>query len=499
MSNLDEFFAHFKFEGLTFDDVRTIPAHSEVPPNEVQLRTRITRNVELLIPFTSAAMPDVTEASFAIAMAENGGIGFIHRKLKPEIQQAEVRRVKSHIHGIEDQPEFVRDTDTIAEVQERIQREENEFHRFPVVDGGGKLVGVLDTKKFAFRNDQSLKIRDVMLAEVISAPQGTTLDKAYEIMCRHSKRILPLRDDNDQLAGMYIFSDIHRIKSSGPPTHNLDGQGHLRVGAAIGVGDEALQRLDLLAEVGLDVAVIDTSHGDSKAVFDILTEIKNTSCYSSIDIIAGNVATGEAAIALVELGADGIKVGIGPGSICTTRVVSGTGIPQVTAIRNVAQALKGTDVPVIADGGVRNPGDNVIAIAAGAHCTMMGKLFAGCKETPGNIHTLPNGVRVKHYRGMGSPALLGSADDRYAQQGFTKGNLVPEGIEALEPYKGELQVVLKDYIGGLRIGMGYAGVATIEELRTQTSFIRISSAGLTESRPHDVILAQDALQLQTER
>ncbi len=488
--------AFFKAAGpfaLTFDDVRLVPGHSSTAPKDIDVRTMFSRNVPLNCPVASAAMDTVTESPMAIAMAEFGGIGVIHRKLEPEGQAKQVAKVKWWLNGFIQTPKTAFGHQTVREVLERREKKDYRFHSFPVVDQEGRLIGLMNERRFNRCENPEALIRDVMAKQVTVAPPGTDIDRAYEIMIAEDADIVILADDGKKIAGMYTFSDIRRIKKGTSPQCNLDANGHLRVAAAIGTGEEALARARLLVEARADVIVIDTAHGDTDAVLWTLRQMKKM--FPGTDVVAGNIADGGAAKRLVEAGADGVKVGIGPGSICTTRIVTGVGVPQVTAIYECALAIEGSGVPVCGDGGIKYSGDITVAIGAGAHCVMIGKLLAGTDESPGKV-VFTRGAQYKIYRGMGSlPSMMESREacNRYGQNPEVgKDKLVPEGVPGLVPYDGPVARLLFQFVGGLRSGMGLAGAANIAEMREKASFCQISSAGLAESHPHDIIITEDA-------
>ena len=475
---------------LTFDDVRLKTGYSETLPDQVNLESRFSRNVTLKIPIVSAAMDTVTEHALAIELAKLGGIGVIHRNLTPEKQASEVARVKHHLNGLIEKPITVYEDDTIESVLAKREQKGYTFHTFPVINRMGKIVGILSKNDFDFCDNNSLSVRDIMSTNLLTANKGITLDRAYELMKEEKKKVLPLVSENESLAGMYVFSDLKRIKTQSSGIYNLDKKGRLRVAAAIGVYQDAFSRLERLIAKEVDLVVIDTAHGDSKGVIETLKEIKKK---YDIDVVVGNISESNSARRLIEAGADGIKVGQGPGSICTTSVIAGIGCPQVTAIYNCSKAAEGTNVPVCADGGLIYSGDIPIAIGAGAHSVMLGKMLAGTKESPGEL-VFREGRQWKSYRGMGSiGAILSNKNQegRYGQKN-TEGTLVPEGIEGLIPYQGELSEVIFQYIGGLKRGMGYVGAASIEELRIKADFYRLSSAGKTESHPHDILITKES-------
>jgi IMP dehydrogenase len=487
MRNCSRFFENLAANGLavTYEEVRLKTGYSEVSPGHVSLETRFSRRVPLKIPIASAAMDTVTESRMAIAMAKLGGIGIIHRSLPPAQQKEEVRRVKFHLSGLIASPITVQDTMIIREINAMRQQRGFSFHSFPVLNGDGKLVGLLTQNDFDFCDDPHRTAADVMTRDLVTATHDISMDAAYQMMRKAKKKVLPLVDADGRLMGMYLFSDLARIKSGNSSMHNVDSQGRLIVGAAVGTGPEALQRVEQLVR-HVDVVVIDTAHGDSAGVFQTLREIKGS---FDIDVVVGNVSEGSSALALAKAGADGIKVGQGPGSICTTRIMSGIGCPQVTAVYSVARALEEFDTPISADGGIENSGDITIAIGAGADSVMLGKLLAGTKESPGEVD-FQFGTPMKHYRGMGSLAAMKSSRasrERYRQQiDGPSEKLVPEGVEADVPYIGDLETVMFQYLGGLRAGMGYVGAGDVAELKAKADFYRISPAGIKESYPHGV-------------
>ncbi|MCS7257632.1 MAG: IMP dehydrogenase [Thermomicrobium sp.] len=475
--------------GLTFDDVLLVPAESAVLPKDVDTRTRLTRNIELNIPIVSAAMDTVTEARMAIALAREGGIGIIHRNLSIEEQVAEVDKVKRSESGMIVEPVTLRPTDKVRDALAVMER----YHisGVPITDEEGRLVGILTNRDLRFEDDLDQPVANLMTKEnLITAPVGTTLDEAREILHKYKIEKLPVVDERGILKGLITVKDIQkRIQY---PNATKDAQGRLRVGAAVGVGPDALERAAALVEEGVDVLVVDTAHGHSRAVIEMVRAIKSR---WDVDVIAGNIATGEAARALIEAGADAVKVGVGPGSICTTRVVAGVGVPQITAIMDVARVARAYGVPVIADGGIQYSGDIAKAIAAGADSVMLGSLLAGVDESPGEV-ILYQGERFKEYRGMGSIGAMKArsySKDRYFQQDVDSiAKLVPEGIEGRVPYKGPLANVVYQLVGGLRAAMGYCGARTIRELQEKARFIQMTNAGLRESHPHDVIITKEA-------
>ncbi|OIP82585.1 MAG: IMP dehydrogenase [Porphyromonadaceae bacterium CG2_30_38_12] len=475
------------FEGLTFDDVLLIPSYSEVLPRNVNLSTRFSRNIELKIPVVSAAMDTVTEVNLAIAIAREGGIGVIHKNMTIAEQARQVSAVKRAENGMISSPVTINRNATVGDALSMMA--EYRIGGIPVVDEQGYLVGIVTNRDLRFQRDMSTKIEQVMTKEnLVTTTRSTDLEAAADILQQYKIEKLPVVDSDNKLVGLLTYKDITKAKDK--PMASKDAQGRLRVAAGVGVTSDVFERIDALVEAGVDAIVIDTAHGHSKGVIDTLREAKRR--YKSIDIIVGNIATGEAALALVEAGADAVKVGIGPGSICTTRVIAGVGVPQLSAIYDVAKALKDTGVPVIADGGIRYSGDIVKALAAGAFTIMAGSLLAGVEESPGET-IIFNGRKFKSYRGMGSlEAMEKGSKDRYFQdiEGDVK-KLVPEGIAARVPFKGSLYEVVYQMIGGLRAGMGYCGAATIFDLH-KAKFTRITNAGVMESHPHDVSITSEA-------
>ena len=474
-------------EGLTFDDLLLIPAYSEVLPNSVNLKTKFSRNIALNVPLVSAAMDTVTEASLAIAIASEGGIGVIHKNMSIEEQARQVHAVKRAENGMIYDPVTIKVGSTVNDALNMMR----EYHigGIPVVDGDNNLVGIVTNRDLRFERNLSRRIDEVMTKEnLITTTQSTNLEEAAEILQRHKIEKLPVVDKNGKLIGLVTYKDITKAKDK--PNACKDSYGRLRVAAGIGVTRDSLQRAAALVEAGVDAIVIDTAHGHSKGVVTVLEQVKAQ--FPGIDVVVGNIATGEAARFLVEHGADAVKVGIGPGSICTTRIIAGVGVPQVSAVYDVAKALEGTGVPLIADGGIRYSGDIVKALAAGAYSVMLGGMFAGVEESPGET-IIFNGRKYKTYRGMGSlEAMEKGSKDRYFQAEQTDSKkLVPEGIAARVPYKGTLYEVAYQMLGGLRAGMGYCGAADIEALH-HAKFTRITNAGVAESHPHDVAITSEA-------
>lgn len=472
----------------TFDDVLLVPSKSEVLPREVDVSTKLTRNIKLNIPLLSAAMDTVTESEMAIAIAREGGIGIIHRNMSIEKQVSEVDKVKRYESGMILNPITLTPDRKVREALELMSY--YKISGIPIVDTSGKLVGILTNRDLRFDPDLDAEVSKYMTnSNLITAPVGTTLEEAEKILQRHKIEKLPVVDENGYLRGLITFKDIQKKKKY--PNACKDALGRLRVGAAVGVKSDTIERVEELKKANVDVIVIDTAHGHSKGVIEMLKKIKRK--FPELDIIAGNVATGEATLELIKAGADAVKVGIGPGSICTTRVVTGVGVPQITAIMNCAQVAMKYKVPIIADGGIKQTGDIAKAIAAGADSVMIGALFAGTEESPGE-KVLYEGRSYKVYRGMGSiEAMRAGSGDRYFQDVEDDiKKLVPEGIEGMVPYKGRLSDVVYQIIGGLRSAMGYCGVRNIEEMKTKTKFILMTNAGLRESHPHDVIITKEA-------
>jgi IMP dehydrogenase len=476
-------------EALTFDDVLLVPAHSTVLPKDVSLVTQLTRGITLNVPFISAAMDTVTEARLAIALAQEGGVGIIHKNMTVQQQAAEVARVKKHESGVIRDPITVHSTATIAEVK-AITKEKN-ISGMPVVDNGD-LVGIVTGRDLRFEKNVSATVATVMTPKekLVTVPEGTSREHVLDLLHSHRIERVLVVDDAGKLSGMITVKDIRKARHY--PNACKDDQGRLRVGAAVGAGEGTDVRVAALVEAGVDVIIVDTAHGHSQGVIDRVRWVKEN--YPQVQVIGGNIATGEAALALVAAGADAVKVGIGPGSICTTRIVAGVGVPQITAVANVAKALQGTGIPLIADGGIRYSGDVAKALAAGAYCVMLGSMFAGTDEAPGEIEYY-QGRAYKNYRGMGSVGAMAQtqgSSDRYFQSTNAEDKLVPEGIEGRLAYKGPLSPILHQMSGGLRASMGYTGCATIELMRTKPYFVRITNAGIIESHVHDVTITKEA-------
>ena len=477
----------FRMKGLTFDDLLVVPAYSEVLPREVDTSAQLTRNIRINVPIISAAMDTVTEHDMAIAMAREGGIGIIHKNMSIEEQADEVRKVKRADSGLIADPITLHKDSLILDAK-KIMREFR-IGGIPVVDEANMLLGIITNRDLRFETDMTRPVSEVMTSEnLITAPEGTTLAQAEDIFKQNRIEKLPVVDGTGVLKGLITYKDILKLTSH--PNAAKDARGRLLVGAGVGVTKDTIDRVEALVKAGVDVVVIDTAHGHSKGVLDMVREVKKT--FPRLEIIAGNVATGEAAKALVDAGVDGVKVGVGPGSICTTRIIAGVGVPQITAIYEAKEAIKGTGVPVIGDGGIRYTGDIVKAIVAGADTIMGGSLFAGTEESPGET-IIYEGRKFRSYRGMGSvEAMEKGSKDRYFQdvEDDVK-KLVPEGIVGRVPYKGTVREVMVQYIGGLRAGMGYAGAKDIATLQ-EASFVEITASGIKESHPHDVAITKEA-------
>ncbi len=475
-------------KALTFDDVLLVPAHSSILPRDVSLRTRLTRNITLNLPLVSAAMDTVTEGRLAITLAQEGGIGIVHKNLSPKGQAAEVSKVKRFESGILKDPITIPPTMPVREVLALTRQ--HKISGVPVLDGK-LVVGIVTNRDLRFETNLDQPVKNIMTPRerLVTVKEGASVAEGQALIHKHRLERVLVVNDAFELRGLITVKDI--LKSSEHPNASKDATGRLRVGAAIGVGSGTEERAELLAEAGVDVIVVDTAHGHSQGVLDRVRWVKKN--FPHVEVIGGNIATADAALALVDHGADGVKVGIGPGSICTTRIVAGVGVPQITAIHLVSEALKGTGVPMIADGGIRYSGDIAKAIAAGGNVVMLGGLFAGTEEAPGEVE-LYQGRSYKSYRGMGSiGAMAAGAADRYFQD--TTANvdkLVPEGIEGRVPYKGSVLAVIHQLMGGLRSSMGYLGCATIEEMHERATFVEITSAGVRESHVHDVQITKEA-------
>jgi IMP dehydrogenase len=475
-------------EALTFDDVLLIPAHSVVLPNEVELHTRLTRDITLNIPLISAAMDTVTESRLAIALAQEGGMGIIHKNLTPEEQAKQVSRVKKYEAGVISEPITVSPKTTVAEVLALTR--ENRISGVPVVDGVD-LVGIVTSRDLRFETGMSKAVSEIMTPKnrLVTVKEGASRDEVIALLHKHRIEKVLVVNDKFHLRGMITVKDIQ--KSDEFPNACKDAHGRLRAGAAVGTGGDTEQRVDLLVQAGVDVIVVDTAHGHSQGVIDRVAWVKKH--YPQVQVIGGNIATAEAARALVKAGADAVKVGIGPGSICTTRIVAGVGVPQISAVSNVAKEMAKNGVPLIADGGIRYSGDIAKALAAGAYSIMIGGLFAGTEEAPGEV-ILYQGRSYKSYRGMGSIGAMkkGSSDRYFQDKNAGAEKLVPEGIEGRVPYKGQLNAIVHQLLGGIRSSMGYVGCKNLEEMRTKPEFVRITGAGMQESHVHDVTITQEA-------
>ena len=476
------------YEGLTFDDVLLIPGRSEVMPRDVDTSTRLTRTLRLAVPLVSAAMDTVTEAKFAIAIAREGGVGVLHKNMTAELQAREVRRVKRSESGMILDPVVLCPEHTVGDARERMAR--YSIGGIPVVDDARRLVGIVTNRDLRFQPSNATPLRDIMTtAGIVTAPVGTELDGAEAILQQHTIEKLPVVDDQGVLRGLITFKDIQKKKRY--PNAAKDAFGRLLVGAAVGVTPDTHERVAALVEAGVDFVVVDTAHGHSEGVLRMVERVKAD--FNGLQVIAGNVATAQGTEDLILAGADAVKVGIGPGSICTTRVVAGVGVPQLTAVMQCAEAARRYDVPVIADGGIKQTGDIPKALAAGAATVMIGGLFAGVEESPGET-VLYEGRRYKNYRGMGSlGAMAAGSKDRYFQDAEDDlGKLVPEGIEGRVPYKGSLAEITYQMVGGLRAAMGYCGCESVEALQERAQFVRITGAGLRESHPHDVTITSES-------
>ena len=474
-------------EAITFDDVLLIPAKSEVLPSNVNLKTKLTKSLELNIPFLSAAMDTVTEAKLAIALARQGGIGFVHKNMSIEEQAAEIDKVKRNESGMITNPITLKKESILADAEHIMGT--YKVSGLPVVDDDGTLVGIITNRDLKYRKNMDEKVVNIMTKDnLITGHVGVTLDEAKDVLLENRIEKLPIVDDNYKLQGLITIKDIDNIVEY--PNACKDPQGRLRVGGAVGVGGNTMDRVDALVKAGVDIITVDSAHGHSQGVINQVKEIKTK--YPELNVIGGNIVTADAALDLIKAGADAVKVGVGPGSICTTRVVAGVGVPQLTAVNDVYEVCKEHGVGVIADGGIKLSGDIVKAIAAGADCVMVGGLLAGTEEAPGE-EILYEGRRFKVYVGMGSMAAMkrGSAD-RYFQGKTAEKKLVPEGIEGKVAYKGKLEDVIFQLCGGLRSGMGYCGTETIAKLKTDARFVKITGAGLAESHPHDVIITKES-------
>lgn len=481
-------------KAITFDDILLVPAKSQVLPRDVNVSTRLTKNITLNIPILSAAMDTVTESELAIAMAREGGIGILHKNMSIEKQASEVDRVKRSESGMIQDPITLKPEQTVGEANRLMER--YQISGFPIVNEKNELIGILTNRDLRFEPDNNIKVSALMTKEnLVTAPVGTNLAQAEKILQKHKIEKLPVVDKNGKIKGLITFKDIQKRKKH--PNASKDKFGRLIVGAGVGITSDTIERIELLVKNNVDVIVVDTAHGHSKGVLEMVRKIKKK---FDIELIAGNVATGEGTLELIKAGVDAVKVGIGAGSICTTRVVAGVGMPQITAVMNCANAAKKFNVPIISDGGIKQTGDIPKAIAAGADSVMMGGLLAGTEESPGE-KVLYEGRSFKMYRGMGSlEAMKAGSGDRYFQDAEEEiSKLVPEGIEGRVPYKGPLSDVIFQMVGGLRAAMGYCGCSTIPELHKNAKFVEITNAGLQESHPHDVIVTKEAPNYQVRR
>ncbi len=479
---------------ITFDDVLLIPSYSEVLPNQVSLKSRISDKITLNVPIVSAAMDTVKEADLAIAIARVGGLGFIHKNMPIPEQAAQVNRVKRSENGMIADPVTLSKDHTLAEAKELMAK--YKISGLPVVDTDNKLIGIITNRDVKYQENLSAKVEELMTKEnLITSDKSTNLEQAKEILLKNRIEKLPIVDSENHLVGLITIKDIDNQLEY--PQANKDQNGRLIVGAGVGVGDDTMTRVAALVEAGVDIIAVDSAHGHSKGVLDKITEIRNA--FPDLDIVGGNIVTADAAEALIKAGANVLKVGVGPGSICTTRVVAGVGVPQISAIMEVAEVCRKKGIGLIADGGIKLSGDVVKAIAAGADCVMLGGLLAGTDEAPGE-EVLFNGRKFKTYAGMGSlAAMKRGSSDRYFQLESATEKLVPEGIESMVPYKGKLKDTVYQLCGGLRSGMGYCGTATIPELKENGKFVRITNAGLAESHPHDVIITKEAPNYQSSK
>ena len=473
-------------EGLTFDDVLLIPQASEVLPHEVSLKTKVTEKLELNIPIMSAAMDTVTEAVLAIAIAREGGIGFIHKNMTIERQAEEVQKVKRYESGMITNPITLGEDAILQEANSLMK--EYKISGLPIVDKDGNLKGIITNRDLKYREDFSMKVTEIMTKEnLVTAPVGTTLEEAKSILLEHRIEKLPIVEGT-KLKGLITIKDIDNIINY--PNACKDSHGRLRVGAAVGIGNDTIKRIQALVDAGVDIVTVDSAHGHSRGVVERIKEIRKE--FPELDLIGGNIVTKEAALALIDAGVNAVKVGVGPGSICTTRVVAGVGVPQITAVMEIADVCKEKSIGLIADGGIKLSGDIVKAIAAGADCVMLGGVLAGTQEAPGE-EILYNGRKYKTYAGMGSlAAMKRGSSDRYFQLESATEKLVPEGIESMVPFKGALKDAVYQMCGGLRSGMGYCGTPTVKDLKENGKFVRITNAGLKESHPHDVIITKEA-------
>jgi len=488
---MEDFMKTFPYEGLTYDDVTLVTQYADFLPDDASLETRLTSRMKMKIPFVSAAMDTVTEAPMAIAMALAGGIGVIHKNLEDELQAAEVAKVKNHLNGLIANPVCFHEDDDISFLRSEKAARKLKFNGFPVLDAQDRLVGMITSSDMRFAPMNAMKLRDVMQNTLLTAKPGTSLKKAYDLMRANKIGKLPLVDKAGHVVGLYSFTDVRRIVEDGNRQANCDDKFRLRVSASVSGGKGDYVRMEKLADAGVDVVVVDSAHGHSKGIMDMTSWIVGH--FPKVDVIAGNIATGEAALALRKAGAHAVKVGIGPGSICTTRVVCGVGIPQLTAVYSAAKALKGS-IPVIADGGIKLSGDVPKALAAGADSVMLGSVLAGTEESPGE-KIYSNGRQYVVYRGMGSMAALKNGKGsraRYFQDKESEEDLVPQGIEGMVPYSGHVKSIMTQFCGGLRASLGYCGTKTIPELQARGKFYRVTAAGQREARPHDITITKEA-------
>ena len=489
---MDAFMKTFPYEGLTYDDVTLVTQYADFVPDEASLETKLTSRMKMKVPFISAAMDTVTEASMAIAMALAGGIGVIHKNLEEDDQAKEVSKVKNYLNGLIAAPVCFHANDDISFLRAEKKRMGLKFNGFPVLDENDCLVGMITSSDMRFAPMNAMKLKDVMQPAPITAKPGTTLRKAYDLMRAAKVGKLPLVDKAGHVVGLYSFTDVQRLIENKNPTTNCDDKFRLRVAASVSGGTGDGGRMEKLADAGVDAIVVDSAHGHSKGIMEMTKWIVKH--YPKIDVIAGNIATGEAAVALAKCGAHAVKVGIGPGSICTTRVVCGVGIPQLTAVYSAAKALRGSDVAVIADGGIKLSGDVPKALAAGADSVMLGSVLAGTEESPGE-KVYSNGRQYVIYRGMGSMAALKNGKGsraRYFQDNEADDDLVPQGIEGMVPYSGHVKSIMTQFCGGLRASLGYCGTRTIAELKERGKFFRVTAAGQREARPHDITITKEA-------
>jgi IMP dehydrogenase len=490
---MDAFFARMEALelALTFEDVRLATAYSDVRPSQVQTHSLFSRNVPVKTPIISAAMDTVTDSRLATELAKLGGLGIIHRNMSPDDQAREVKRVKFHLNGLIQNPITFFEDETIESILHTRTEKNYAFHTFPILNRQNKLVGIVTQNDFDFNTDAAQPISKIMSKNPVAKGLTCTIEEAHALMIQQKKKVLPLVDSNQEVVGMYVFQDVHTIMKGERSTFNVDQNGQLRVGAAVGIGDAEMERVRALVKANVDVIVVDTAHGHTQVVINMVKAVKKE--FPKLDVVAGNISEPTAVPDLIAAGVDGIKIGQGPGSICTTRIISGIGCPQVTAVYNCAKAARGTGIPICADGGINYSGDITIALAAGAHTVMLGSLLAGTAESPGEI-LHEDGKPVKRIRGMGSLSAMKegkSGRERYFQENDLR-KLVPEGVEGVVPYRGTLEDVMIQYVGGLRAGMGYTGSKTIEILHERAYFRRITHAGQKESHPHDIHLITEA-------